>query len=125
MILIDSYGWIEYLAGGKLAPKYEEYVEEASEENTITPTIVVYEVYKKIRKEKGEEMALEIYGQLARTKIVPLSEELAITAAEVSQRLKLGMADSIIYATARSEKARLITSDEHFKGLEGVEFIED
>ena len=125
MILIDSYGWIEYLAGGKLASKYGEYVEEASEENTITPTVVVYEVYKKVRKEKGEEMALEIYGQLARTKIVQLSEELAISAAEMSLKLRLGMADSIIYATARSEKARLITSDEHFKGLECVEFIEE
>lgn len=125
MILLDSYGWIEYLAGGKLAPKYERYVEEASEENTVTPTIVVYEVYRKVRREKGEEMALEVYGQLARTKIVPLSEELAISAADVSLKLRLSMADSIIYTTAKSEQAKLVTSDEHFKGLEGVEFVGD
>jgi hypothetical protein len=74
LILLDSYGWIEYLAGGKLALKYEKYVEQASEENTVTPTVVVYEVYRKVRREKGEEMALEVYGQLARTNIVPLSQ---------------------------------------------------
>jgi predicted nucleic acid-binding protein len=125
LILIDSYGWIEYLAGGKLAPRYEKYVERSSEENTVTPTIIVYEVYRKVRREKGEEMALEVYGQLARTKIVPLSEELAISAADMSIKLRLGMADSIIYATAKSEEARLVTSDEHFRGLEGVEFIGD
>jgi predicted nucleic acid-binding protein len=91
----------------------------------VTPTIVVYEVYKKVRREKGEEMALEVYGQLARTRIVPLSEELAISAADLSLKLKLSMADSIIYASAKSEQARLVTSDEHFKGLEGVELIGD
>jgi predicted nucleic acid-binding protein len=125
MILLDSSVWVEYFAAGKLGAKYEKYVEQASEENTITPTIIVYEVYKKVSREKGEELALEVYGQLARTKIVPLSEELAISAADVSQKLGLGMADSIIYATARSEQARLVTGDEHFKGLEDVEFIGD
>ena len=113
------------MAGGKLASKYEKYIEQSSEENTVTPTLVVYEVYKKVRKEKGEEMALEVYGQLARTKIVPLSEELAIGAADIGLKFKLGMADSIIYATAISEQARLVTSDQHFKNLEGVEFVGD
>jgi predicted nucleic acid-binding protein len=125
LILLDSYGWVEYFAAGKLAAKYEKYVEQATEENTITPTIVVYEVYKKIRREKGEEAGLEVYGQLTRTKIIPLNEELAIGAADVSLKLGLSMADAIIYATARSEKARLVTSDEHFKGLENVEFVGD
>jgi predicted nucleic acid-binding protein len=125
LILIDSYGWIEYLAGGRLAPKYEKYIEQSNEENTITPTVVIYEVYRKLMREKGEEIALEVYGQLARTRIVPLSEELAISAADVGLKFKLSMADAIIYATARSEQARLVTSDKHFKGLEGVEFVGD
>ena len=29
------------------------------------------------------------------------------------------------YATAKTERAKLVPSDEHFKGFEGVEFIEE
>lgn len=35
------------------------------------------------------------------------------------------LADAIVYATAKTERAKLVTSDEHFKGFEGVEFIEE
>lgn len=124
MILVDSYGWIEYFANGLLAEKYGKYIESASEENTVTPTIVVYEVYKKVKREKGEEKAMEAYAQIARTKIIPLDESLAMDAADFSLELKLGMADAIIYATAKREKAKIVTSDEHFKGLKDVELIQ-
>jgi predicted nucleic acid-binding protein len=122
--LVDSYGWIEYFANGLLAEKYGKYIESASEENTVTPTIVVYEVYKKVKREKGEEKAMEAYAQIARTKIIPLDESLAMDAADFSLELKLGMADAIIYATAKREKAKIVTSDEHFKGLKDVELIQ-
>ncbi len=127
MILLDSYGWIEYFdfAAGELADKYAKYVEQANEENTITPTIVIYEVYKKIKREKEEEKALEVYAQIMGTKIIPLTEGLAMSAADISLKFGLGMADAIVYATAKTERAKLVTSDEHFKGLEGVEFIEE
>lgn len=124
MILLDSYGWIEYFAEGKLAGKYAKYVEQANAENTITPTIVIYEVYKKIKQERGEEVALKAYAQLLGTKLIQLNEALALIAADVSLKFGLGMADAIIYATAKKERAKLVTSDEHFKGLEDVEFIE-
>jgi len=42
----------------------------------------------------------------------------------VSLKFGLGMADAIIYATAKKERAKLVTSDVHFKGLKDVEFIE-
>jgi predicted nucleic acid-binding protein len=124
LILLDSYGWIEYFAEGKLADRYARYVEQANKENTITPTIVIYEVYKKIKREKGEEKALEAYAQITRTKIVPLTENLAMKAADVSLKFGLSMADAIVYATAKNEGAKLVTSDEHFKGFEDVEFID-
>jgi len=45
-ILLDSSGWIEYLTGGPLADRYATYL--TSQHSIITPTIVLYEVYKKI-----------------------------------------------------------------------------
>jgi len=48
LILVDSYGWIEYFTDGALADSYAPYIEKADDEKYITPTVVVYEVYRKI-----------------------------------------------------------------------------
>ena len=123
MMLIDSYGWIEYFTDGPLADRYAPYIEEADEGNTITPTIVLYEVYKKIKGGRGEGEALEAYAQLSRTRIIPLTESLAMRAADISLEFKLGMADAIIVATAEAYDAVIVTSDKHLRGLRNVEFI--
>ena len=123
MILIDSYGWIEYFAEGPLADKYSQFVEEASAENTVTPTIVIYEVFRKIKQMKGEERALEAYAQISSTRIVELTEPLSLQAADISLKIGLGMADSIIVATAKAYNAEIITSDRHLKEVGNVEFI--
>lgn len=125
MILIDSYGWIEYFADGPLAEDYAAFIEEAdADNNTVTPTIVIYEVYKRIKSVKGEEKALEAYAQMSRTRIVELTSPISLRAADISIALGLGMADSIIVATAKAYDAEVLTSDEHLKRLEGVKFID-
>jgi len=123
LIVLDSYGWIEYFRDGPLAERYAKYIEDANEENTAIPTIVVYEVYKKIKKEASEERAFEAYAQLMRAKVISLDSNLALDAADVSLKSGLNMADAIIYATAKREGARLVTSDTHFKNFKDVEFI--
>lgn len=120
MKLIDSYGWIEYFSDGPLAEKYAPHIEDANANNTITPTIVVYEVYKRLKTEMGEQLALEAYAQMTRTRILALEEGGALSAADIAIEKGLAMADAIIYSAARNHKAELITSDQHLKGLEGV-----
>lgn len=121
MILVDSFGWIEYLIDGPLADRYEEYLKDHSK--IIIPSIVLYEVYKKIRREKREEEAIIVVAQMKKTKIVPLTDEIALSSAEFSLNYKLPLADSIVYATAIKENVSVITSDPHFKGLDKVIFI--
>lgn len=123
MKLIDSYGWIEYFAEGPLAERYAPYIENSDETNTITPSVVVFEVYRRLKKEKGEEIALEAYAQISRTRIMELDAHLALVAADTSLKSGLGMADSIVYSTAKTCGAELVTSDQHMKGLDGVRFI--
>ena len=36
-----------------------------------------------------------------------------------------GLADAIIYETAKSENAPVLTGDEHFKGVENVIYIKN
>lgn len=124
-VLIDSFGWIEYFGDGRLADKYAGYIEGANRKQYHTPSIVVYEVYKKIKREVSEEKALEAYAYItAYTSVVPLTEKVAVEAAEVSLKEKLSMADSIVKASAELCNAKIITSDPHFRGGENVEIVE-
>ena len=124
MKVIDSYGWIEYFSDGPLAKKYASYVEDANENDAVTPTVVVYEVYKRLKKERGEQVALEAYAQITRTRIVELDEQSALKAADMSLERGLAMVDAIVYSTARAYSAQLITSDKDLKDLPGIRFIE-
>jgi predicted nucleic acid-binding protein len=123
LILIDSYGWIEYFGEGPLADSYAVFIEKADEKGTVTPTIVIYEVYKRIKSVKGEEKALEAYAQMSRTRIVDLTSSLCMKAADISTNLNLGMADAIIVATANAWDADIVTSDQHLKRVNRVKFI--
>lgn len=123
MILIDSYGWIKYFAEGPLADNFAAFIEKADEKQTVTPSIIIYEVYKKIKSAKGEEKALEAIAQMSRTKIVDLTSSLCLKAADVRINLNLGMADAIIVATANEFEAQIITSDQHLKNIKGVKFV--
>lgn len=120
-VVVDSWGWIEYFTDGPLAIKYAPYLGRL--QDVITPVIVVYEVYKKIRHERGEEVAKRNVAQLNKTEIVPITDSLALTAADLSLSHGLPMADALILATARQRKVKLVTSDPHFEGLEGVVFL--
>jgi predicted nucleic acid-binding protein len=123
LILIDSYGWIEYFGDGPLADSYAPFIEKSNAENTVTPTIVVYEVYRKIKNTKGEQKALEAYAQMSQTKIIELNSVLSLEAADIGLTTGLGMADSIIVATAKAYNAEIITSDKHLKDIKRVKFI--
>ena len=124
VFIIDSYGWIEYFSEGKSAKEYAGYIENANPQNFISPTIVLYEVYKKILGVYNEEMAMEAAAHIKYvTKLIDLSDNLAISAAETSLKQKLPMADAIILTTAKNYNAKVITSDNHFKGLDSVIFI--
>jgi predicted nucleic acid-binding protein len=56
--------------------------------------------------------------------VVDLTAPLAMSAALLSVEHRIPMADSIILAVAREYSATLWTQDEHFKGLDFVQFKE-
>jgi len=120
-VLLDSSGWIEFFTDGPLADRYAVYL--TSRYQLITPTIVLYEVYKKIKREKGEETALLFAGRLNATEVVQLTESIALLAADVSLRHGLAMADAIVYATAKDQDAEVVTGDADLKDLPGVVYV--
>lgn len=104
MKLIDSSGWLQFFTDGPLSEAYREHLGKLGE--IVTPTVVLYEVYKRLKRERSEEDAAVVAAQLLRTRVVELSPEIALTAADLSLEHRLAMADAIIYATARALDAR-------------------
>jgi predicted nucleic acid-binding protein len=122
MNLVDSSGWIEYTTDQKNAGFFDQALNDI--ENLLVPTICLYEVFKRVFREFGEERALEVAGLMTLGQVIDLDRQTAISAAQISLELKLAMADSIILAIAREHEATLWTQDEHFKNLPVVKFIE-
>jgi predicted nucleic acid-binding protein len=123
--IIDSFGWIEYFGDGKLTNKYAKFIERCSPGSYFTPSIVIYEVFKKIISVYEEEDAIEAIMHIQNyTTIVDIDPSIAINGAEVSIQEKLPMADALIRAVAKNIEAHIITSDPHFKELDNVIFIE-
>ena len=122
MNVVDSSGWVEYFAKGENAKFYISPIQDV--ENLLVPSICIYEVFKRLALDIGEENALQAVGVMSYGRIIDLDRKVALDAAQLSLELKLAMADSIILATARSHNATLWTQDEHFKDIEGVKYIE-
>jgi len=123
--VVDSYAWIEYFRGTSAGVKAKRYIEE---EDSATPTIVIAELSRKLLKEieagretpEGRKARLEFIK--TSTIIVNLTQDIAVLAGEIDVERKRevkgwGLADSIILATARKNKAKVVTGDEHFRDL--------
>ena len=122
MNVVDSSGWLEYFISGSNADFFAPVIENAG--NVLVPTISLFEVFKRVLIEKNRDDALEAIALMKEGRMIDLDDSLALVAAELSYELKLPLADSIILATARAHNATLWTQDAHFKGMEGVKYIE-
>ncbi|MDG6898227.1 MAG: type II toxin-antitoxin system VapC family toxin [Nitrososphaerota archaeon] len=123
MISIDSYGWIERFTAGPKSARYNELIDSSRPEEVLTSVVALYEVYKKVKRHKGEQVALEAVASVEQTNVVGLDQSISLEAADYSLERGLHFADALIYATARHFSAELYTSDEHLKGLPGVSFV--
>lgn len=122
MNVVDSSGWLEYFTNRPNAQFFATPIE--NHEDLIVPTICIFEVFKHVLRERGEDNAQVAVSIMRQGNVVSLDTVLAMSAAQLSLRLRLPMADSIILATAQAHNAVLWTQDADFKGFEGVEYRE-
>jgi predicted nucleic acid-binding protein len=123
LIGIDSYGWIERFTNGPKAEQYNRIIDKVRPEEIVTSVVVLYEVYRKVKQAKGEEVALEAVASLSQTKVVPVDQTLSLEAADYSLSHGLHFVDALIYATARHFAAELHSSDPDLRGLKQVTFV--
>jgi predicted nucleic acid-binding protein len=114
-IVLDSSAWIEILSGGRHA---KTCIKELKSANRIyVPTVVIFEVYRKIASSKSEDQALSAVALLSQHEVADLSREIALTAADLSLQNGLAMADSLVLAHAQQAEATLVTLDNDFAGI--------
>ena len=121
MNVVDSSGWLEYFADGPNAGFFAEPLQDVAA--LVVPVITIYEVFKVVCRQRGEDAALQAVALMQQGTVVELSASLAMIAANLSLAAGLPMADSIILATARQLEAPLWTQDEHFHDMSGVRFV--
>lgn len=113
-MIIDSSVWLEIFLDGPLADKCSSHI---SAKEARVPTSVIYEVYRKIKSKATEEEALEAIAVMSKHLVLPMTREIALLSADLSLEYNLGFSDSIVLASAYSEKVKLLTLDYDFLNL--------
>ena len=122
MNVVDSSAWLEYFADGPNASFFAKPIERT--EDLIVPSLVIYEVFKRVLQQRNETDALRAVALMEQGRVVPLDASIALSAARISLAHQLPMADSVILATTRAFGATLWTQDADFEGMPGVQYRE-
>jgi len=132
LIVFDSYAWIEYFLGSDSGRVVKNYIDV---EEVVTPSIVLAEVARKYLREgvKEEDVFKRLNFIVASGTVTEIDAELSMAAAKAylelfakakAEKLKRpSLTDGIVLATGRILGAKIVTGDEHFKGLAEVVYI--
>jgi predicted nucleic acid-binding protein len=121
MNIVDSSGWLEYFSGGPNSEQFSSPLQDPS--SLIVPVITIYEVFKVVLREFGENEALQSVAAMQKGAIIDLTTSIAMNASKLSLQYNLPMADSIILSTAEAYECTIWTQDSDFEKLPGVKFF--
>ncbi len=127
IVLVDSWSWIEYFNGTVPGEKVREVIENLNEKVMIS-TVNIAEVYKAFLRDfphPDNERYAEISrsAMIERSYVIEVNEEIAVESAKINHRMKLGLGNSIMYATAKKEGAMVLTGDPHFKNVKDAIYL--
>jgi predicted nucleic acid-binding protein len=126
-IVADAYAWVELFTGTRKGGFAKSRMEEA--ETVITPDTVLAEVARKYIREgvKEESVRQRLSTILEASEPAFVDDEIALEAAKAYLQMerrakdsglqKPSLFDALILAIARKNDAKVLTGDEHFKGL--------
>lgn len=121
MNVVDSSGWLAYFAEEPTAGFFARAIENTDQ--LLVPSICLYEVFKVILRERGENDAFIAAAAMQQGAVIDLDSSLAMEAASVGALEGLALADSIIYAVALRHSATLWTQDAHLSQKRGVKYV--
>jgi predicted nucleic acid-binding protein len=119
--VVDSSAWLEYFADGPNARFFAPAIED--QQNLAVPSICIAEVFRRLLQQLGLQAAMRATAGMQRQgAVIELDASLARDAGRVGVEMKLPMADSIVYATARALDATVWTQDSDFADLPAVRY---
>jgi len=121
MNIVDSSGWLAYFADEPNAKHFQVPLSDPA--SLVVPTVTIYEVFKVVLREAGENEALQAAMAMQKGALVDLNVSLAIAASRLSTEHDLPMADSVILATAEEFNAVIWTQDSHFRSLRNAKYF--
>jgi toxin FitB len=121
MNIVDSSGWLEYFSDGPNSKHFSDPLKDSA--SLVVPVITIYEVFKVVLRETGENEALQAVAAMQKGTVVNVTTHLAMNASKLSLNHNLPMADSIILATAKAYDCTIWTQDADFKNIPGVKFF--
>jgi predicted nucleic acid-binding protein len=121
MNIVDSSGWLAYFADEPNAKHFLTPLNDSA--SLVVPTVTIYEVFKVVLRESGENDALQAAAAMQKGTVVALTVPLAIAASKLSIEHALPMADSLILATAQEFNAILWTQDSDLKNINNVKYF--
>ena len=121
MNVVDSSGWLEYFSNGENAKRFLPPLKNTA--SLVVPVITIYEVFKVVLRERGENEALQAVAAMRKGTVCDLTTNLALAASKLSLQYSIPMADSIILATAQLYGATIWTQDADFKEIPKVKFF--
>lgn len=118
-VSFDTWTWLEYFTGSKRGERARQLVQ--SSEEICTSALSLTELKSKFMREKRpyEE---HLNFVIKRSRIVPLSAEIALQAADYMAR-GLHTSDAVIYATSQSARTVLLTGDKDLAKYPDVEML--
>ena len=112
MNVVDSSGWLEYFTGGRNASHFATPLKDS--DSLIVPAVSIYEVFKVLLREAGEDAALAQYvGTILQAFEEAESGLVADRHLETRER-------SIAASLEHAEAAYRIARDQYNSGLVGV-----
>ncbi|WP_461256018.1 PIN domain-containing protein [Treponema sp. R80B11-R83G3] len=71
----------------------------------------------------GLNISLDVVSYMQTGTVIELNAGISLSAAEISRKHKLPMADSIIYATSLHYSAIIFSCDKYFKDFPGIRYF--
>lgn len=128
--VLDSYAVLAFL---KEEPGWEAvnallHAAERQQLSIYLNYVNLGEIYYAVYRDKGPVLADRAVSLIKRwpVKLIEVRQDMAISAGRVKAENKLSYADAYVVATALLKKARVLTGDEEFTGVEdliGVEWL--
>jgi predicted nucleic acid-binding protein len=111
-----------YTADKELARKLKEESRKINER--MVSSLTVHEIHRIVLKKEGKTVATLRSSSIRRDfRVIDVDYAIAVKSAELRAKHPMPMADSIIAATAQTEKCPLYTDDTHFKNIENLKTV--